>query len=94
MDGAKVSHLSYVGDSILGENVNFGAGSIVANLRHDEDVIKSMHNGELVSTGRKKLGVVLSDNVKVGVKTLFYPGRKMWPGTVTLPGEIIKKDVE
>jgi len=31
-EGTKVSHLSYVGDSTLGENINIGAGTITANF--------------------------------------------------------------
>lgn len=30
-DGSKVSHLSYVGDAIIGKNVNIGAGTITCN---------------------------------------------------------------
>jgi len=94
MGRTSVSHLSYIGDSILGVNVNVGAGCIVANLRHDGKNVKSEHNDDVISTGRRKFGVVLSDNVKVGVKTIFYPGRKMWPDTFTLPGDIVKKDIK
>jgi bifunctional UDP-N-acetylglucosamine pyrophosphorylase/glucosamine-1-phosphate N-acetyltransferase len=93
MDGSIVGHLCYVGDSVIGHDVNIGAGSIVANARHDGNYVKSMHNEELVSTGRKSFGVVLSDGVKVGVKTVFYPGRKMWPETITYPGEVVTKDI-
>ena len=35
MDDTNIGHLSYVGDSIIGRNSNFGAGTITANLRHD-----------------------------------------------------------
>jgi len=37
---------------------------------------------------------VIGDHAKTGVNTIIYPGRKLWPNTTTLPGEIIKKDVE
>ncbi|MFH0798359.1 MAG: bifunctional sugar-1-phosphate nucleotidylyltransferase/acetyltransferase [Candidatus Woesearchaeota archaeon] len=93
MDGARAGHLTYVGDSILGENVNLGAGTITANLRHDSKNVFSMHDGKLIDTGRRKFGVVLADGVKTGIKTMFYPGRKMWPGTMTFPGESVSKDV-
>jgi bifunctional UDP-N-acetylglucosamine pyrophosphorylase/glucosamine-1-phosphate N-acetyltransferase len=54
MSGTKVPHLNYVGDSILGERCNLGAGTKVANLRLDKKNIPV--NG--VDTGRRKLGVV------------------------------------
>lgn len=93
MDGTKIGHLSYVADSVIGEKVNFGAGTIVANLRHDSAEVKSMVNGKLVSTGRSKFGTVIGDGAKTGVHTSIYPGRKIWPGKTTLPGEVVRKDV-
>jgi bifunctional UDP-N-acetylglucosamine pyrophosphorylase/glucosamine-1-phosphate N-acetyltransferase len=89
---ATVGHLSYVGDSILGEHVNFGAGTIAANLRHDDTNIRSMVKGELIDTGRRKLGVIVGDGVHTGIHTSIYPGRKLWPGMSTTPGEIVQQD--
>ena len=92
-DNSKIPHLSYVGDSIIGENVNFGAGTKVANLRHDHGNIKSMANGQLVDTGRRKFGTVVGDNVHLGINTCIYPGRKISANKTTLPGEIVTKDI-
>ena len=93
MDNTSIGHLSYVGDSIIGEHVNLGAGFIVANLRHDEDEVKSMVKGKLISSNRRKFGTVIADHVKTGIRTSIYPGRKIWPNRTTLPGEIVKKDI-
>jgi bifunctional UDP-N-acetylglucosamine pyrophosphorylase/glucosamine-1-phosphate N-acetyltransferase len=91
-DGTK-SHLNYVGDSVIGDGVNLAAGTMIANLRHDRKIIKSMVKGELVWTGREKFGAAIGDDVKLGARTIIYPGRKIWPGKTTLPGEIVKKDI-
>lgn len=88
-----VGHLSYVGDSVLGERVNFGAGTIVSNLRHDGRNHRSMVNGELIDTGRRKFGCIVGDGVHTGIHTTIYPGRKLWPDTSTRPGEIVSKDL-
>ncbi len=93
LDRTNVGHLSYVGDSILGEGVNFGAGTTVSNLRHDGENHRSMVEGELVDTGRRKLGVIVGDGVHTGIGTLIYPGRKIWPGMTTRPGEVVAKDL-
>jgi UDP-N-acetylglucosamine diphosphorylase/glucosamine-1-phosphate N-acetyltransferase len=93
MDNSKVPHLSYVGDSIIGEHVNLGAGTIIANLKHDNLNIRSMIKGSLVDTGRRKLGTIIGDNVHTGIKTSIYPGRKIWPDKTTKPGEIVKEDI-
>lgn len=92
-DRTDIPHLSYVGDSIIGDDANIAAGSIIANYRHDGGVVKSMVAGELVETGLQKLGAIIGDGVKLGIKTLIYPGRKIWPGKTTLPGEIVQKDI-
>lgn len=91
--GTFASHLAYIGDSIIGENCNFGAGTITANFRHDAGSIRTMVRGELVDTKRVKFGTVMGDNVKTGIHTIIYPGRKIWPNKTTLPGEKVEKDI-
>ncbi|RLI96231.1 MAG: glucose-1-phosphate thymidylyltransferase, partial [Candidatus Aenigmatarchaeota archaeon] len=72
-NGSKLPHLNYVGDSILGRNVNMAAGSITANLRHDKKPIKTAVKGKLVETGRRKFGTVIGDGARLGVRTIIYP---------------------
>ncbi|RQG91268.1 glucose-1-phosphate thymidylyltransferase [Natrarchaeobius halalkaliphilus] len=92
--GATVGHLSYVGDSVLGRDVNFGAGTTVANLRHDDDDVRFTVKGERVSTGRRKFGVVAGDGVKTGINTSLTPGLKLETGATTVPGEVVDRDRE
>lgn len=93
MNDTSVGHLSYCGDSILGERVNFGAGTICANFRHDGMSHRSAVGGVLVDTGRRKLGSILGDDVHTGINTSIYPGRKVWPGLSTRPGTVVQKDL-
>lgn len=93
-DGAAVPHLSYAGDTIIGEYANFGAGTITANVRHDGGNVLSLVKGELVDTGRRKLGAIVGDGVHTGINTCLYPGRKLWPGASTRPGETVLRDIE
>jgi bifunctional UDP-N-acetylglucosamine pyrophosphorylase/glucosamine-1-phosphate N-acetyltransferase len=93
LPGTNVGHLSYLGDSILGEKVNFGAGTITSNLRHDGGAHRSPVAGRMVDTGRRKLGAIVGDGVHTGIHTSVYPGRKLWPKTSTLPGAIVDKDI-
>ncbi len=94
MNNTHVPHLAYIGDSILGENINVGAGTITANLRHDKGLIRTSLKGELVDTGKEKLGTIIGDNVKLGIRTLIYPGRKICPHQSTMPGQEVTKDIE
>ena len=92
MDNAKSKHTSYAAHSVLGENVNIGAGLITADFRHDGKNHITLINGQKIDSGRRKLGAFIGDNVKTGIGTLIYPGRKLWPNTATMPGEIVKED--
>lgn len=93
MDGVHIGHLSYVGDSIIGENCNLGAGTITANYRFDGKTVKMMVNGEVVDTGRRKLGAILGDNVKTGINALFMPGVKVGVNTWVGPNLTVNRDL-
>ena len=88
-----VAHLTYFGDSIIGDNANIGAGTISANLRHDDKNILSPIKGEMIDTKRRKFGAIISDGVHTGINTSIYPGRKIWPNKTTLPGQVVSKDI-
>ena len=88
-----IGHLSYCGDSVVGERVNFGAGTITANFRHDGGTHRSAVQGQWVDTGLRKFGAVFGDGVHTGIHTSIYPGRKLWPGAATLPGAVVKRDI-
>lgn len=92
-NSVSVGHLSYIGDSVLGEKCNIAAGNITANLRHDNKSILSEVKGGLKDSQRRKLGAILGDDVHTGINTSFYPGRKVWPSRWTRPGEIVEKDI-
>ncbi|MFB6083320.1 MAG: bifunctional sugar-1-phosphate nucleotidylyltransferase/acetyltransferase [Halorientalis sp.] len=92
MRGTNVPHLSYVGDSVLGRDVNVGAGTQVANLRHDDEPVELTVKGERVSTGRRKFGVVAGDGAKTGINTSLNPGVTLSPGATTEPGESVTRD--
>jgi len=93
MDGTHAGHLSYVGDSILGEKCNLGAGTIMANYRFDAGFIKMMVKDQAVDTGRRKLGAVLGDNVKTGIKSLFMPGVKVGANTWVGANFMVERDL-
>ena len=93
MDQTNVGHLSYVGDSIIGQRCNFGAGTITANLRHDNKPVKATVKGKRISTGRRKMGAIIGDNVKTGIGTLLSPGVMLYPGVQTGIGAVIERDI-
>ena len=89
MDGTKIGHLSYLGDSVIGLRCNFGAGTKVANLRHDGKNVKCSVKGKVVDTGRRKLGVIMGDDVHTGINTSINVGMMMDAGSSSYPGEVL-----
>jgi UDP-N-acetylglucosamine diphosphorylase/glucosamine-1-phosphate N-acetyltransferase len=92
MDGTTAKHSCYIGHSVIGENVNIAAGTVTADFRHDGKNHFTVVGGKKVDTGLRKLGAFIGDNVNTGINTTIYPGRKIWPGLATLPGEIVQRD--
>jgi bifunctional UDP-N-acetylglucosamine pyrophosphorylase/glucosamine-1-phosphate N-acetyltransferase len=93
MDHTNIGHLSYVGDSVIGSNCNFGAGTTIANLRLDEKPVKMEVGGKVVSSGRRKLGTIIADNVKTGINCTINVGVKIGPDSAVGPGAVVYKDV-
>lgn len=93
MNRTRIGHLSYVGDSVIGEDCNLGAGTTVANLRFDGKNVKVMIKGKLLDSGRTKFGVVLGDNVKTGVNTSLMPGVKVGNNSWVGAGVVVYRDV-
>jgi UDP-N-acetylglucosamine diphosphorylase/glucosamine-1-phosphate N-acetyltransferase len=90
MNGTHIGHLSYVGDSIIGENCNFGAGTKVANLRHDGRTVIVELAGKKFNSGRRKLGVIMGDNVHTGINSMINVGATISSGAYINPGEFVK----
>lgn len=79
-------HSNYIGDTVMGDDVSFGAGAICANLRLDEKNI-----GE---SGRNKLGPILGSHIRVGVQTSLMPGIRVGSNTQITSGLVIAQDIE
>ncbi len=84
-----VSHLSYIGDSIIRDDVNVGGGCIFSNFRHDAGEIRMPWQGNLVPTGLNKLGCLVGGHCRIGCKCVILPGRVLPPGTWTQPGSVV-----
>ncbi len=70
MNGTQVPHHNYVGDSIIGEKCNLGAGTKTANLRLDKKEIWVAGK----ATGRQKLGAIIGDDVETGINASINVG--------------------
>ena len=73
-DGVQIPHYNYVGDSILGYKSHMGAGAVASNFRLDKKTINVRCGEEKISTGLRKMGVILGDLSEVGCNSVLYPG--------------------
>jgi len=93
MDKTHVGHLSYVGDSILCENCNLGAGTIIANYRFDAKSVKMKVQNKILDSGRRKLGAILGDNVKTGIHSILLPGVKVGNNSWIGVNYVVERDI-
>lgn len=86
-DGAKAGHFAYVGDSILGRNVNLGAGTKLANLKLKGDIVAYIdpRTKKKVKSSLRKFGAVIGDNVQTGCNSVLSPGSLLLPNTSVMP---------
>ena len=89
MEGAKVPHHNYVGDSIIGRNVNLGSGTKIANLRLDKGEIAVERDGKRINTGRRKFGAILGDNVSTGINSSINVGTIIGSDSIVGAGKIV-----
>jgi len=74
LPGAKAPHFNYVGDSILGKDVNLGAGTKLSNLRNDGGEVHLRINGQRIPSGLRKFGAVLGEGCALGCNSVTNPG--------------------
>jgi UDP-N-acetylglucosamine diphosphorylase/glucosamine-1-phosphate N-acetyltransferase len=87
------THSSYIGDSIIGKGCSFGAGTVLANFRFDEQEISTTVGGKAIDTGRDKLGAIIGDNCKTGVNASVMPGIKIGPNSIVGSHACLTKDL-
>jgi len=85
LNDAKAGHFAYLGDSILGNNANLGAGTKFANLKFLPGNVTFMYEGEKIDTGRRKFGAILGDNAQTGCNSVTSPGTLLGKRAMLLP---------
>ena len=94
MNKSNVPHQNYVGDSVLGEDCNLGSGTKVANLRLDKKNIKTFIHGKKMDTRRRKLGVIVGDNVQTGINSMFNVGTMVGNDVNIGPGAVVDGEIK
>jgi len=87
------THQSYIGDSIVESNVNFGAGCRTGNLRHDKKNISVIVKNQRIDSGKDKLGIFCGSSVQFGINTSFFPGISIGKNSQLFPHILIKENI-
>ncbi len=94
MNGANVPHFSYIGDSVLCEDVNLGAGTMIANLRFDNGPVQVRFKEGVVDSGRRKLGTAIGSGTKIGVNCSINCGVLIGHNCKIYPGVQVKHNLD
>ena len=86
-------HMGYVGDSVIGDNCSFGANTVFANWRFDENNIPVTVDGS-VDSGLDKLGAIVGDNCRTGVNSSLMPGVRVGPNSIVGAHVCLTRDLE
>lgn len=92
LEAVALYHFSYIGNSIVGRNVNIAAGVITAVRRFDRKNIFVKLPKRDFDTLQSKVGAIIGDGAQLGVGVLIYPGRTIEPDSRVPPGFIVKKN--
>lgn len=89
MTGAKAGHFAYLGDSILGREVNLGAGTKLANLKMNDSPYFLKHEGEKFKVELRKFGAIIGDGTETGCNTVTNPGTLLGKKARVLPNSTL-----
>ncbi|OHX11353.1 LpxA family transferase [Chromobacterium sphagni] len=92
--GSRLAHFNFVGDSVLGRDVNLEAGAILANHWNEraDKAIRLHFAGRTVEPGLEKLGALLGDHVRVGANAVLSPGTVLAPRAVVARLALVEQD--
>lgn len=89
MDDAKAGHFAYLGDTILGNDVNLGAGTKMANLRFMSGDVQIRTKEGYIATGLRKFGAILGDKVQTGCNSVTNPGTVLGKKSIVFPNTTV-----
>ena len=86
-------HSNYIGDSVIDENVSFGAGTVLGNLRFDEQNVKVTIGTKRIDSGTNKFGAVIGSGSRIGINASTNPGVKIGKNCFIGGGMYVNKDI-
>ena len=79
-----IAHFNYIGNSIIGSQVNFEAGSIAANHYNERNSkeISVLFQSSIIKTNALKFGSLVGDGSKIGANAVLSPGTLLSSGSI------------
>jgi len=95
MSGTIIAHFNYIGDSVIGNRVNFAAGALTANFKHGtkNEIVNIEDGGKKTPTGLRKFGSLVGDEAKIGCNAVLDPGTIIGKGTIVYPLAAIRGSI-
>ncbi|MEK7533709.1 MAG: glucose-1-phosphate thymidylyltransferase [Patescibacteria group bacterium] len=90
LNNARAAHLNYIGDSIIGNNVNISGGAMVANYRLDKQPVGVHAGNQWIETGLQKFGAIIGDSSNIGANAVLNPGTILEKKTIVYPLTSVK----
>ncbi len=93
LDKSSIAHFNFIGDTLIGNNVNFEAGSVTANSHNDREIkkISVVYESSIIQTGIEKFGSLVGDNCKIGANSVLSPGTILEPSTIVKRLELVEQ---
>ncbi|QNF31558.1 LpxA family transferase [Adhaeribacter swui] len=93
LKNSAIAHFNFIGDSIVGQQVNFEAGSITANHHNDrsDKRIFVFYNNAVLETNSHKFGALVGDFSKIGANAVLSPGTLLLPHTIVRRLELVEQ---
>jgi len=94
LEGSAIAHFNFVGDSIIGHDVNIEAGAILCNHynEREDDTVYVHIDGQRISTGLHKFGSLIGDGCRIGANSVLSPGTLLKPRTIVRRLELVEQD--
>ena len=89
LPNSKAPHFNYVGDSVLGPNVNLGAGVKLSNLRNDGGEVHVIISGERIGSGLRKFGAIIGEDAQLGCNAVTNPGVVLGARCMVMPNTTV-----
>ncbi|MBP3212372.1 MAG: hypothetical protein J6M41_07370 [Prevotella sp.] len=94
LEGCAIAHFNFIGDSIIGHDVNIEAGAILCNHynEREDDTVYVHIDGKRISTGLHKFGSLVGDGCRIGANAVLSPGSLLKPRTIVRRLELVEQD--